>query len=36
MNVVPKLADLIADPDKVANLPPEAAPSMLGELERLG
>ncbi|OFV96321.1 MAG: hypothetical protein A3F68_07660 [Acidobacteria bacterium RIFCSPLOWO2_12_FULL_54_10] len=35
MNVVPKLADLIADPAKAANLPPEAVPSMLGELERL-
>ena len=35
MNVVPKLADLIADPDKVSLLPPEAIPTLLGELERL-
>ena len=35
MNVVPKLADLIADLDKVSLLPPEAIPTLLGELERL-
>ena len=35
LNAIPELADLIADPGKVANLPPEAVPSMLGELERL-
>ena len=35
LNSIPKLAEMIADPDKVADLPPEAVPSMLGELERL-
>jgi len=32
---IPKLQDLIANPPRVAELPPEAIPVMLGELERL-
>jgi excisionase family DNA binding protein len=32
---IPKLADLVAEPDKVALVPPEAIPAMRGELARL-
>ena len=32
---IPKLAELLDNPGKAANLPPETVPSMLGELERL-
>ena len=35
VNVVPMLGDLVADPGKVALLPPEAIPGFLGELARL-
>ena len=35
MNVVPTLAELITDPAKAANFPPEAVPALLGDLERL-
>lgn len=32
---IPKLADLVGDPGKVDNLPAEAIPGLLGDLERL-
>jgi hypothetical protein len=32
---VPKLADLLQDPEQLSQLPVEAIPSLLGELERL-
>ena len=35
LTVIPKLAELIAEPEKAGLLPPEAIPAMLGELERL-
>lgn len=35
LNVIPKLADVLADSGKVASLSPEAIPAMLGELEQL-
>lgn len=35
MNINPKLADLLEHPERVSQLPPEAVPVMLGELERL-
>lgn len=35
LNVIPKFTDLLVDPGKVALLPPESIPAVLGELERL-
>jgi excisionase family DNA binding protein len=35
MTVIPKLAEVLAEPAKAALLPPDAIPSMLGDLERL-
>lgn len=33
--IVPNLAAIAADPDKVSGVPPEAIPGLLGDLERL-
>jgi predicted DNA-binding transcriptional regulator AlpA len=35
LSPVPNLKDLVADPAKVSQLPAEAIPGLLGELERL-
>ncbi len=32
---IPKLADVAGDPGRLANIPPEAIPGLLGELEQL-